>query len=248
MTQLLMYEAVVPVTQAQHRNHAVETGKDYGFSAKLTSVPLLAVEFPEALAEYPIVFAGPKEGLLPVVVLGFRQNENLFVGRDGAWDARYKPAFVRQYPFVFSPAPGDGEQRLILCVDTAYPGFNKEGRGQKLFGADDKPSPYVDERLKFMQEYQAHFQRTRAFCQKLQELDLLEGVEAQIQLGDGQRVTLKGMQAVSRAKMKALSGEKIADLMARDALELIFLHLHSLRNVARLRDRAAASAPPGKKN
>jgi len=240
MTQLLMYESVVPVTPEQHRKHSIETGKDYGFSAKLSSVPLLAAEFPAAAGEYPMVFAGSPKGLLPVAVLGVRQGENLFVASGGAWEARYKPAFVRQYPFVFTPQ--DDGKRLMLCVDQSYPGFNAEGRGQKLFGADDKPTAYVQQLLKFMQEYQQQFQRTRAFCQKLQELELLEGVEAQIQLGDGKRVSLKGMQAVSRAKLKALGADRLADLMARDALELIYLHLHSLRNMAQLRDRAASHA------
>jgi hypothetical protein len=34
----------------------------YGFSAEVNSVPLMTVEFPQAAAEYPVVFAGAPRG------------------------------------------------------------------------------------------------------------------------------------------------------------------------------------------
>ena len=54
-TQLLIYENVVPLSRARHGSWSVEVA-DYSFSKKVNSVPLMAVEFPQAAAEYPIVF------------------------------------------------------------------------------------------------------------------------------------------------------------------------------------------------
>ena len=87
----------------------------------------------------------------PAAVLGVRGPENLFVAPDGTWTAKYVPAFLRRYPFVFSQA----EERLILCIDDAFPGLNREGRGQPLFQDDGSPSPYVDGVVKFLGDYQA---------------------------------------------------------------------------------------------
>jgi len=98
---------------------------------------------------------------MPAVILGVRESENLYLSQDSKWDAKYIPAFVRRYPFVFSDSPD--KQRLLLCIDEAFSGFNREGRGQKLFGADGKPTPYVEEILKFLQEFQAGYARTQAF-------------------------------------------------------------------------------------
>jgi hypothetical protein len=42
---------------------------------------------------------------------------------------------------------------------------------------------------------------------------------------------------VNRAKLKALSGEKLAELAKTDELELLYLHLQSMRNFNALRDR-----------
>jgi len=125
----------------------------------------------------------------------------------------------------------------MLCVDEAFSGFNREGRGQRLFGEDGKPTPYVDNVLKFLQEYQAQFNRTRAFCRKVKELNLLEPMQAQIATDKGERLSLGGFWAVNRAKLKALDGEKLAELAKTDELELLYLHIQSMRNFLVLKDR-----------
>ena len=138
---------------------------------------------------------------------------------------------------MFSTSP-DG-QRLILCIDEEFAGFNREGRGQRLFGDDGKPSAYVDNVLKFLQEYQTQFLRTQAFCAKVRELDVLEPMQAQVELASGERMALGGFMAVSRSKLKAVSGDKLAELAQTDELELLYLHLQSMRNFLSLKDRLA---------
>ena len=234
-TQLLIYETAVPVSSARHKGASVEVGADYAFARNVNSVPLMAVEFPNAAAEYSIVFAGADAAIMPAVILGVRGNENLFLSKDGTWQAKYIPAFVRRYPFVFSNA--DEGKTFMLCVDEAFPGFNREGRGQALFGEDGKPTPYVDNVLKFLQEYQTQFLRTQAFCRKVKELDLLEPMQAQISTGSGERLSLGGFWAVNRAKLKALPGDKLAELAKTDELELLYLHMQSMRNFNGLKDR-----------
>lgn len=236
-TQLLIYETAVPVSSARHKDSSVESGADYAFARNVNSVPLMAVEFPNAAQEYSIVFAGSEAATMPAVILGVRGNENLFLSGEGAWQGKYIPAFVRRYPFVFSNA--DDGKTFMLCVDEAFPGFNRDGRGQRLFGEDGKPSPYVDNVLKFLQEYQTQFLRTQAFCKKLRELDLLEPMQAQISMGSGERHSLGGFWAVNRAKLKALPGDKLAELAKTDELELLYLHIQSMRNFNVLKDRLA---------
>ncbi len=239
-TQLLIYETVIPLSAARHGDCSVEISGNYGFSGEVNSVPLMAVEFPQAALEYAIVFAGSEGNLLPATILGVRGSENLFLSKEKAWEAKYIPAFVRRYPFVFSTSP-DGQQ-LILCIDEAFAGFNREGRGQRLFGDDGKPSAYVDNVLKFLQEYQTQFLRTQAFCAKVRELDVLEPMQAQVELASGERMALGGFRAVSRAKLKAVPGDKLAELAQTDELELLYLQLQSMRNFLSLKDRLAVVA------
>jgi hypothetical protein len=234
-TQLLIYETAVPVSNARHGTCSVEVGKGFAFTRNVNSVPLMAIEFPQAAPEYPVVFAQAGDEVLPAVILGARQNENLYLAEDDSWRAKYLPAFIRRYPFVFSPSE-DG-QTFTLCVDEAFPGLNREGRGQALFNAEGKASEYVDQVLKFLQEYRLQFLRTEAFCKKLKALDLLEPMQAQFTLPSGEKLSLSGFLAVDRKRLKALSAEKLHELAASDELELIYLHLQSMRNFNALKDR-----------
>jgi hypothetical protein len=238
--QLLIYESAVPVSRARHENLSVQVGDDYSFSKSVNSVPLIAVEFPHVAAEYAIVFAGNETAVMPAVILGLRGNENLYLTDKNTWSAKYIPAFIRRYPFVFSSQ--DDGKRFTLCIDEQFPGFNREGKGQRLFGEDGKPSAYTDNVLKFLQEYQAQFQRTQAFCKKLKELDLLEPMQAQVTTGSGEKLSLSGFMAVSRERLKKLSAETLAQLASTDELELIYLHLQSMRNFNLMRERLAGTA------
>lgn len=240
-TQLLIYETAVPVSNGRHGKASVEPGKGYGFARKINSVPLTAVEFPLAAAEYAIVFAQSGNDVVPVVILGARAGENLYVKDDDGWNARYIPAFVRRYPFVFA-AKEDGKS-FTLCVDEAFQGLNFQGRGKALFDAAGKQTPYVDNVLRFLQEYTAQFARTQAFCRKLAELKLLEPMQAQFTLAGGQKMSLTGFHAVDRKRLKALPPETLAQLAASDELELVYLHLQSLRNFVSVKDKLVLSVP-----
>jgi hypothetical protein len=237
--QLLIYKSAVPINRMVHHDCFVDIGSNYGFAAGVNSVPLMAVEFPQAAGEYAIVFSGTHTDPTPAAILGVRGNENLFLGDNGSWQGRYIPAFVRRYPFVFSHTAG----KFVLCVDEGFSGFNREGRGHRLFNDDGSPTAYVEGILKFLQDYQTHFLATQRFCNRLREFGLLEPMSVQLTVQSGPAISLGGFMGVSREKLKALSGESLAQLAKTDELELVYLHLHSLRNFDRLRDRLDNQQP-----
>lgn len=240
-TQLLIYETAVPVSSGRHGKAHIEPGRGYGFARKINSVPLTAVEFPLAAAEYAIVFAQSGADVIPVVILGARAGENLYVKEDDGWNARYIPAFIRRYPFVF--AAKDEGKSFTLCVDEAFQGLNFQGRGQALFDEQGQKTAYVENVLRFLQEYTAQFMRTQAFCKKLAELKLLEPMQAQFTLKDGKKMSLTGFHAVDRKALKALPAETLAQLASTDELELIYLHLQSMRNFVSVKDKLVLSLP-----
>lgn len=237
--KLLIYESAVPVTAQRHGKWSLEPANDFSFSRRVNSVPLTAVEFPNAAAEYAIVFAGTKDAVIPVVLLGMRTDENLYLADGGGWQAKYVPAFVRRYPFVFSTST-DG-RTLTLCIDESYPRLNQESRGERLFDDESKPTPFVERALKFLEQYQVEFHRTQMFCKQLVELDLLEPMRAQANLGNGEKLSLVGFMATNRDKLKALPAEKLAELVKSGALELLYLHLNSMRNLTAMGERVNAA-------
>ncbi len=64
--QSVFYEEAIPVSKERHTNLAVKVGSDYRFAQNVNSVPLTAVEFRHAAAEYAIVFLGDAEAVMPV--------------------------------------------------------------------------------------------------------------------------------------------------------------------------------------
>jgi hypothetical protein len=234
--QLLMYDKVVPLNAQAHKDLYIRAAKEYGFAKDLNSVPLTAVEFPSAASEYAIVFAGTDEEVMPAVIMGVETNENLYCGdEESSWKANYIPAFIRRYPFVFSNS-SDGK-KLILCIDESYNGCNVEGRGERLFDADGEKSLYLRNVLGFLEDYQLHFRHTQAFCKKLVELDLLQPMTAKVNVADSAPKVITGFFGIDRSKLKALPAQTLSELAQNDWLELVYLHLQSIRNFGANMDR-----------
>nr|VFK04745.1 MAG: SapC protein [Candidatus Kentron sp. H]VFK04761.1 MAG: SapC protein [Candidatus Kentron sp. H]VFK08358.1 MAG: SapC protein [Candidatus Kentron sp. H] len=245
-TQLLIYERAVPISKQRHHDWSVKVGKNYTFARRVNSVPLVAAEFYAAAAEYAIVFAGTEKAVMPSVILGIRERENLYVSDTGKWITRYIPAFIRRYPFVFSS--NDDGKTFTVCIDEEYMGCNQQGLGERLFDTENEQTQYLGNVLEFLKAYQIQFQRTQAFCNKLKELELLEPMQAQFEPKTGGKVSLSGFMAVSRARIKKLPGDKLAKLAKLDELELIYLHLQSMRNVSLIAERVAPRIPDENKS
>lgn len=239
MAQLLFYDNVAAVSPQKHGNLSVDRA-DFGFAANVNSVPLMAVEMTAAANEYTIVFAGNEEAVAPVVILGLDGTKNQYVDADGKWATEYIPAFVRRYPFVFAQQ----DNTYTLCIDESWDGCNTEGRGQRLFDDSGERTEYLSRMLKFLEESQAHFVRTQAYCKRLQELDLLEPMKADFTLPGGEKKSIGGFFAVSREKLKNLPAEKLAELAKNDELELTYIHLLSMNNFRHILERTAKANAP----
>jgi hypothetical protein len=239
-TQLLFYENARPVTVSEHGDLSVRSGGSYAFASKVNSVPLTAVEFAAAAAHYPIVFAGNEDKVMPAVILGAKDQV------DGTWKAgTYIPAFVRRYPFVFSTDRDN--KNFILNIDESYEGCNREGRGERLFDADGKQTVYLQNILRFLQEYQGQFRRTEAYCKRLMDLALLKPMQAQFNLPSGERRSLSGFMTVDREKLGEIGDEPLRRMFETDELECTFLHLFSQRHfqtmLGQFAETPAAGAP-----
>jgi hypothetical protein len=226
---VLFYTNPEPLDQAIHRGLGVNpSDKPYAFVAQTNVVPLTVTEFSAAALSYPIIFTG--ENRQPVVVMGLRQGENLFVADDGEFrgDA-YVPAYVRRYPFVF--ADDKQNQRLILCIDRGA-SIVAEGGQNPLF-VDGQPSDYTNMAMEFCNNFEQERQRTDGFMKLINDLDLLDIREAHFTPRNadgtpGQPQKLAEYYAVSEDKLRALPAEKLVELRDNGALGQIYAHLVSL--------------------
>lgn len=239
--QLLIYETVVPVSRETHRETAVTRASSLDFARHINSVPVVDSEFSRIATEMPIVFAKTEKGAMPLALMGTAQNRNAFITEDGQWDGRYIPAFLRRYPFVFST--DSASERLTLCVDESFPGLNSDNKGERLFDGSGNNTEYLDNVLKFMEEYQATFARTERFCERLLGLDLLEEARIEYRMADGKQGGVTGFLRVSATKLAGLADEDIVKIFRSGDLALIQLHLHSLNLAETLVGKAMAAQP-----
>lgn len=231
--QLLIYGNATPVSSERHAKWGIEASGNLSFAKNVNSVPLTAAEFFAAADEFPVVFTKNGDSVLPLAVMGVRPEENLFIDAEGKFTARYLPAFFRRYPFVFSSNDEGGN--FLLCLDETYEGCSQEGKGERLFDDEGKQTEYLGKVLDFLKEYQMNFARTQAFCKRLVEWELLEPMEAQFTPNNGgEKIRLGGFLAVKREKLKELSPEQMAELVKNDGMELLYVHLNSLKKFREL--------------
>ena len=94
----------------------------------------------------------------------------------------------------------------------------------------------------------SQLQRTRAFCTELDRLGLLKAMHATLTQSNGKRQNLTGFKAVDLAKLGQLGDDKLLRMAKTNALELIYLHLHSLNNFGRLINGIGVKPPARKAN
>ena len=242
-TQMLFYDNIEMVTREQHGNLSLKRIGNFEFTKNVNSVPLMVPEFINSANEFPIVFAGNDQQVLPHAVVGTRDQENLFLDEEGQWQGKYVPAFIRRYPFVFASA-NDG-QTLTLCIDESYPGFNRDGHGERLFDSEGNQTLYLKNVLEFLRGYQLSFQATTQFCSKLQELELLTEMQAKVTSGSGETNQLSGFLGVDRQKLRGLADDAVLDLHKSGGLDALHAHLLSMQTFRLIADRiqSAAEAP-----
>jgi hypothetical protein len=240
MSLTALYRQPVLLDRNQHRGKRIRRLDHFGIAAKLNAGFLTAGEFPEAAKEFVIGFVTVpekdeqgREEVSPMALFGLRQEENLLVGADGRWDARYVPAFLRRYPLAYVRAD-DGQHNVI--VDAGWEGFN-DVEGELLVGADGEATPFLQDMIKFMDSFEQEVQRTRVLCRRIVDLGLLKPVQVDVQLPGGQKLAAGGVMVVDEAKLKALPEATAAELLRNGILGLLYAHLLSTTNVQRLTER-----------
>jgi hypothetical protein len=237
---MLFYERAIALNRERHQKLRLEpTPNHFAFSAKTNAMLLASTELAEAARDYPIVFVGQAGGPFTLAALvGLRNSENLLVDAAGKWEpGTYVPAFARRYPFVL--AEGDDKAVLTVCVDETYGGLNDE-RGEALFDAEGKETPYLTRVLDFLRAFHADMTRTRDFAQRLNELGLLTSKVVTIEqqrAGQPERQVLEGLWIVDEEKLRAIDDARIVELFRNGYMGWIYAHLLSLGNVRRLAAR-----------
>ena len=231
MKEVRLYENVKALNKSRHADWTTKPTTGYEFAGNTNSCFLMTVEFAKASREYPIVFVKQDDKVFSVAVMGFRNDENLFVMENGEWDAGYVPAYIRRYPFI--PSVEDSGE-VTVCIDEGFSGFSQDGIGEPLFSDEGEPGEFLKKSMDFLRDFQGQSRMTMDFCKEIEGLGLLEPMGVKVDLNNGDTFALKDFMVVNRKRLTELKGEKIQSLLKSGGLEVIYSHLSSMTNFERL--------------
>lgn len=226
----LFYKQPEALTPERHGDLRFDSNVGFGFAKNAHVVPLNINELAAAARHYPIVFIG-ETSPLPVAILGLRPNQNLFVDDNGSWKAdTYIPSYVRRYPFVF--VTNSEQSQFSLCIDRDAPHF-MQNSGAALF-EDGEASEATRNALEFCRIYQGEIQGTQNVSAAIAEENLLTKNQANINLADGEQISVTDFKVVDEARFNDLSDAKFLTLRKAGAIPPIFCQLISTGNWADL--------------
>lgn len=235
----LFYKSVVPLDRKAHARLRVRNSPNFLFAADAPLVPLLTAEFAPVAREYPIVFMKDEGTVVPVALTGMPQGKNLFLDANGRWDARYVPAYVRRFPFVFAET---APEQYTVCIDTTSELLD-EKEGTALFESDGEPSAALKDTIKRLEEYQRVMNFTRSFMQRLSAANLLMEANAKAELPDGRSFVWRGFSTVDEARFRELPEATLKEWFTSGELGLVYAHLLSLGTLSDLLRRHTLAAP-----
>lgn len=239
LSNSVFYQRPVALNRRLHARASVTPPTDFRFVANVNAIVVVAMEFFEAARDYPIVFARDDDGtVLPMVVLGLRDGENLFVDAEGHWPVGYLPAFVRRFPFILADTDQDGQ--FLICVDSDY--LDTSGAAGptacRLFDDAGEETEYLANATAFMRHYNDQFETTRAFAQELDAAGLLTEMSAEVRPdGFDSAVTLGNFLVIDESEFADVSPSMLTDWFRRGQLGWIYAHLLSLGHFTALADR-----------
>jgi hypothetical protein len=229
-----MYQDVKPLHPAEHGNLKLRQIEHFHYAEKLHAVPVVGSEFNDVMREYVIAFAQQPEGTYAVLaMLGFRQEENLFIDSEGKWDARYVPVFVRRYPFVTSEVEGGD---AIICIDETAAKALASDDGTALF-ENGEPTDATKQMAETLFRLRDDANRDKLWIKEIVDAGLLKSVSASAQTLKGETVSMDGMFVIDEDKLRELPADKAAEWLKKGLMSLIYAHLFSLGNLSGLTDK-----------
>ncbi|MEO1141940.1 MAG: SapC family protein [Pseudomonadota bacterium] len=220
------YKSVAVLNRKEHDGLCLKPLDDFSFANDVSSILVVATEFAQAAAHYPIVFWKSPDGIVALAVTGHKEGENAFVDSDNSWRKdTYVPAYVRRYPFLL--VQSDDGKTLSLAVDDKSQ-FISDKEGEKLY-SEDGPSDTSKHALQFCLNFRAELERTKTLMNQLDDADILVERNAAVTLSDGEVSRIAGFSVVDEKKLSELDDHKFLQMRKTGLLNMIYAHMWSMR-------------------
>ncbi len=227
-----MFQKVVPVNRDRHASKKIKQTADFSFASQFHIAYVTIHEFARVAAIYPVVFTEDKEHdqFRPVALLGLEAGENLFIDKDGKWQASYIPAIIRRYPFALSQV--DDDNNFVVCVDEDSD-LLSDTEGSAMFDENGEPTQIIENVKRYLAELQQMDVMTRDFCKFLTEHNMLTPLSMRVR-HDGMVKSISGCYVINEERFNNLSDDLFLEIRNKHYLPAMYAQLISLAQIERL--------------
>lgn len=226
-----------PLNVEQHKNlgYVEKYGSEYG--NQVGAVMVLPNEFSKVQREYPILFRKDSETgrFFPVALLGFEENENLFLDENSTWSTRYIPLAMKQGPFLIGLQQQETEQRLAIYADLNDSRI-QQNAAPALFNDDGNASTTLNEIRDVLSARHKGSELLDPMIEAFLKHDLLERVIIEIDLANGATIKFDAGYTVHIEKLFALENDAVVELHKSGFLSLAYNVADSVNNLQALID------------
>lgn len=229
----------VLLNNVSHQNLKVITRFSAEFGENVGSVMAFPTEFLELQKEYPILFRQSPETnkYYATVLLGLHQDENLFLNPNAkaGWDANYIPAVLAKGPFLIGLQSRDStdSNAPVIHINLDHPKVSEQ-EGYPLFLEYGGNSPYLEHIVSILNIIHQGVAVQDAMFNLFSELDLIDPVNIEIDLNNGEKYRLLGNYTINQEKLRGLAGDQLERLNKLGFLPLAYAVINSMSNIRKL--------------
>lgn len=226
----------------QHTRVLHRFSAEYGDN--IASTLVFPTEFTELQKEYAILLRRDTEDnqYQAIALLGFAADENLYLNNQqpSGWDARYIPASIEKGPFLIgfqrqSSNPNEAPEPVVH-IDMDHPKISEQ-YGQQLFLPQGGNSPYLEHISARLQSIHQGLAIAPAMFTAFSGLELIEPVNIEFSLDNGEKHRLTGNYCINTARLAALRGVQLEQLHQAGFLQLAYAIVNSMSNIRSLIER-----------
>lgn len=224
-----MASRIIVIDKDRHKNTKIKANPNLEHMKDRQMITVPIQEFGRAANNYPIVFVkDPNTGkFYCVVLLGFKQNENLFYA-EPTWHSTYVPTIASRHPFILAPDENNpNKNQLSACLEEDSPYINTE-EGDALFLDDGTESNFLIESKNRMALLFERELSTYKFVEKLLNLELVREIQVDFMDTNDKATHIKGLYTIDEIKFNDLDDTVICDLHKLGYLGPMYSMLSSL--------------------
>jgi len=224
---------IIPLHHQTHASLKVKNSNDFTRFKEQHLIPVVIQDFIPLASEFPIVFVKNTETgqFTAVAMMGIKPNINLYC-QTPSWSAEVIPSSFFNYPFSLARQNEDKDD-CFVCIDTESALVN-EAQGQALFDEKGEQTDYLKARTEHLLNIAQRHEQAANITQYFASKKLLTLKTLNLNLGENQKFTLDGLYVIDEKKLDALSDDEFNELRSKGLLPIIYAHLSSMHQIARL--------------